>query len=446
MGSPAGASSNMPGASASVYTPTGQPAADTKLQGLINSFPSATDSPAGQYYSTAQDWLNLLKDPGLTDQAYKVATDAAGFSTDTAFPQTTAESSSLDKAATSTLPYGQTALGYGYDPQYTTNVTAAENNPYYAPALSGAQQASTIGTAGANRISTGANQLLDTAYDPERALYKKGQADTLDYANVTNAQAGLGGTPYGSRVASGALTNYDLNWQDRQLGRQEKALPIADTALGDASKLAYTASGYPSKVYTGNLADINTSLAARNTGASVGSATDSTILGATGTADKTAQGLDSSALKDYSYYGQLPYSTRALESKNTLTGINDVVGLGNEAYTLPQQSINDLESYLKLGQSSSTISGNLGAQGLSELSGAASGIGSLASTANNLTSGGVTSAGSSLLGSTGSSWATDAAGAATTDASLVTDAGGASSSGMLGSLGAAAPAAAAVAV
>lgn len=407
MGSPAGASSNMPGASASVYTPTAQPAADTKLQDFINSFPTATDSPAGQYYKDAQDWLKSFTSDLSSTQATDASQAALHFTQDTAFPQATADSAALDTAAASTLPYGQTALSYGFDPQFTTNVTAAENNPYYAPALSGAQQAADIGTAGASRLASSANQTLNTAYDPERALYNQGRTGALDYANVANSMSGLGGTPYGSSVTANTLSNYDLNWGDRQLGRQEKALPIADTALSDASKLAYTASGYPSKVYTGNLADITTALNARDTGASKGAATDSEILGATGTADKTAQTLDSNALKDYAYYGSLPYSTQVLEGKNALSGINDVVGLGNEAYTLPQQDINNLESYLKLGQSSSTISGNLGATGLNELTGAASGLGGLASTANNLSGGGITSA----LGGSG---ATSALGGAST--------------------------------
>jgi hypothetical protein len=396
--SPAGTSSNMPGADASVYTPTAQPAADQSLQNLIASFPSATGSPAGTYYGQAGNILSdyILKNPAM-DLSLNTANAAQTFDQGIAFPQATGDAYSLSQASGRGLPYGDAALAYGYDPQYNKNITAAENNPFYAPALAGAQQAADIGRGGADQLFTGARQTLDTAFDPQGRLYNRGRADSLDYSAVTSAMAGLGGTPYGASVASSALSNYDLGWQDKQLGRQEKALGVADTTFSDAAKLADTSAAYPSSTYTGNITDISKALGARNTGAAVGGGTYGSILGASGTADTTAAKLDSGALSDYTTYGALPYKTNVGIGKDELAGIDSVTALGNNQYLLPQQGINDLESYLKLGQSSSTISGDLGKTGLSELSSTAGGFGQLASGANSLFGG--SSSGGAGLGS-----------------------------------------------
>jgi hypothetical protein len=417
---PAGSSGTGTGSTANVYTPMGQPAADQQFQDILGSFPtSPSATPAGKYYDYSGKWLASMIDSPYAAQGTDTAQAAYNYEANTAFPQSTAESTALDQTGAWALPSAKTALYYGTDPQYQKNVDAAVSNPYYAPALTGAQQAADIGTKGATALATGANQTLDTAYDPQKKLYDRGQSNTLDYANVTNAMSGLGGTPYGSSVSANALTNYDLNWQDKQLGRQEKALGAADTALTDASKLAYTSSGYPSKVYTGNLADINTSLTARDKALNTGAVTSGDIMSSVGTADKTAAGLDSAALKDYSYYGQLPYAEKATQTKDTLSGINDVVTLGNNQYTLPQQTIQDLESYLKLGQSASTISGDLGKTGLSELGTAASGLGSASSALF-----GTGGSGSSGLVSSGGLGGLFSGGSAASDAGLAAGGGG----------------------
>lgn len=397
MGSPAGSSGTGTGSTANVYTPANQPAADTKLTDYINSYPSSISStPAGTYYGAAQDALSTyFADPKTQTAATGGADTTYNYQVNTAFPEATSASTSL-------YDYGGKALSYGFDPQYTANVTAAENNPYYGTALSGAQTAADIGTTGAKSLASDANQTLSTAYDPQNALYRQGQGTALDYANVTNAASGLSGTPYGSSVAANALSNYDLNWQDKQLGRQEKALSSADTAISDASKLAYTSSGYPSKVYTGNIDEINKTLAARNTGASVGGATGTAL----DTAGQTIADTATTALDTATYY---PYKVATQIGSNYLTGINDVTNLGNDQYTLPQQAIQDLESYLKLGQSASTISGQLGSLGLSELGTAASGIGGLASGASSLFGGGSSSSGSGLFSSLFGSGASTAA-------------------------------------
>lgn len=323
MGSPAGSSGTGTGSTANVYTPTGQPAADTQLQSNIYALPSAKDSPAGYYYPKAQSlYSTYFANPTDISLATQGADTAYTYGVGTAYPEATAASGALYGA-------GSTVLGYG------------------APAV------------------TAANTTLTTAYDPQNALYKRGQGQALDYSNVASSAAGIGGTPYGASVSGNVLSNYDLNWQDRQLGRQEKALTSYDAAITAAA---------------------NADLA----GASI---------------DTSAANLANAGLSDLTTYSYYPYKTSAAIGSSQLTGINDVVALGNNQYLLPQQQTQDLQSYLGLGQSASQISGSLGATGLSELSSAATGIGSLANTGTSLykTASGTGSSGSTSSSDTGSS-------------------------------------------
>ncbi len=114
-----------------------------------------------------------------------------------------------------------------------------------------------------------------------------------------------------------------------------------------------------------------------------------------------AQGLNSAATKDLTTYGALPQTTYAKQISDLLGAAGSTVTLGNQQYILPQQALQDLESYLKLGQSASTISGNLGQLGFdqtaSTIGGSLSGLNSLFGSNGLLT--GTGSGGTSLLSS-----------------------------------------------
>jgi hypothetical protein len=55
---------------------------------------------------------------------------------------------------------------------------------------------------------------------------------------------------------------------------------------------------------------------------------------------------------------------------------SQLANLGQAQFQIPQQAVQDLESYLGLGQSASTISGNLGQLGQNQLGSSLAGIGS----------------------------------------------------------------------
>ena len=67
------------------------------------------------------------------------------------------------------------------------------------------------------------NQLWQTAQDPQGALYKQQYQQTMDQANAINSMYGLGSSGAGAGMAQQAGQNFNLGWQNQQLGRQLSA-------------------------------------------------------------------------------------------------------------------------------------------------------------------------------------------------------------------------------
>lgn len=82
----------------------------------------------------------------------------------------------------------------------------------------GALGASAMGGLGAG------NQVLQTAFDPQGDLYKKALGDTQDQLGTQLARMGITDSGTGARLASDTLRDFNLDWQDRQLGRQSQGL------------------------------------------------------------------------------------------------------------------------------------------------------------------------------------------------------------------------------
>lgn len=123
-------------------------------------------------------------------------------------------------------------------PAYTGAITNAVTGSPGALAQQGANTAGAIGTntvspmeiSGASQLQQMGNagapfgqQILDTGFDPQNALYNRTQQQVLDQLNATNAQQGLSGTPYGAGVVGQNLSNFNIDWQNQQLGRQATA-------------------------------------------------------------------------------------------------------------------------------------------------------------------------------------------------------------------------------
>lgn len=192
------------------------------------------------------------------------------------------------------------AAGYAQGAQgYVGNIQA---NPYAPQAQTTANQASAYGTGtlapmqqgGAASLYGAGNTVLNTAFDPQLALYNQQAQRTQDQANAINAMYGLSSSPYGAGVANQAMTNFNIDWQNQQLQRQIQGVQGAGKAYSGASDLG-------------------------------------------GTAGQTIAG-----------YGALPYQTYLGQQTTPLSAISTAQGLDSNA-------MNALAAYLRLGQSATSV-------------------------------------------------------------------------------------------
>jgi hypothetical protein len=216
------------------------------------------------------------------------------------------------------------------------------NNPFQGQAIAGAQQASAIGGAGANAdaqgagvLGTAAGDVLNTAFDPQNALFNRTQQQALDQSSVANSMAGIGSTPYGASVTGTNLGNFDVNWQAKQLANQQGGLGAAQAGFGEA----------------GNLYNAGTNLATQA--------------------------------------GAAPYNAYNQIQSNDIAALTNQNTVGNTAYNEPNQLMSSLMQYLGVGQNAALAantvqntqfgqSSQIG-QGIAGLLGLGSGIGNIGS-------------------------------------------------------------------
>jgi hypothetical protein len=160
-----------------------------------------------------------------------------------------AANQAYSQIGTNLSPYVSAAAGAL--PQAQTAATSLYNNPYTALMLQGLQGAQGLGYGAANQIYGGgggllgqannlfpmANTVANMGLDPQSALFAQMQQQVRDQANVTNAQYGLSGTPYGAGVANQAMTNFDIAWQNQQLQRAIQGAQAAGGLYGQAGGL-----------------------------------------------------------------------------------------------------------------------------------------------------------------------------------------------------------------
>jgi hypothetical protein len=105
------------------------------------------------------------------------------------------------------------------------------------------QQVSGMGT---NQLAPYAGAVMNTAFDPQNALYNQSLQQTTAQQNAQNAAAGVGQTPYGAGLQDQNLQNFNIGWQNQQLGRQTQGLQAAGGALTQAGGLAQLGQGLSS--------------------------------------------------------------------------------------------------------------------------------------------------------------------------------------------------------
>lgn len=127
-------------------------------------------------------------------------------------------------------------------------VNSLLSNPYQQLAQMGGNQAGSMlqntGTSGYNQGQAFSNQaasnlpaanaVLNTAFDPQQQLYNRSLGQTQDQIGVQLARMGLTDSGAGGKIASDALNNFNIDWQNNQLGRQATGLQSYGSAMTNA--------------------------------------------------------------------------------------------------------------------------------------------------------------------------------------------------------------------
>ena len=142
------------------------------------------------------------------------------------------------------LSYGQAQGGFGQQ-QNLQNT----GNQFYGQQQQLAQQAQMAGY-GANAqqqqyaqgLQQAGQQVYNTAFDPQQALYQQQFQQNQDQTNAVTSQYGLGSSAAGAGIANQSNQNFNTNWQAQQLARQSQGLSALSGA--DQSASGISATGY----------------------------------------------------------------------------------------------------------------------------------------------------------------------------------------------------------
>jgi hypothetical protein len=155
-----------------------------------------------------------------------------------------------------------------------------------------------------NTIQPYVSAALQTGFDPQKALYAKQFQQQQDQNAASAAASGVSTSPYGAGLAQQANQNFDINWQNQQLARQNQAAQTASTLTG--AGMGALSSGFGTAA---NLAQTGEN--ALSTGA--------------GTLQSLYQALAS--------MGQGQTSTSTQAGQALLNAINQAYGNTNQAYS-----------------------------------------------------------------------------------------------------------------
>ena len=139
-------------------------------------------------------------------------------------------------------PYAQALPGQvipGYQ-AYSANI---QNNPFAPQQIQGAQAGAALGPqvagmemGGAQNLAQGAGQIMQTGFDPQQALYNQQQNLTAQQGAAADAASGVSG-PAAAGTIDQSLQNFNIGWQNNQLGREQSSLQSAGAGFGQAGAL-----------------------------------------------------------------------------------------------------------------------------------------------------------------------------------------------------------------
>jgi hypothetical protein len=174
-----------------------------------------------------------------------------------------------------TPQFGQIAQNISNTPYASSDLSGQVSAAGMAPGLAGLQYGTGLSLTGTGLSQIPyINQTMQTAFDPQNALYNQLLAQTQNQQNVANTQAGVGTTPYGASLADLNLSNFNMNWLQSQLQRQQTGAQTASTlgsnitgltgaglqASGMAPGTLSTLSALPYNTYVGQQGNVTGAL------------------------------------------------------------------------------------------------------------------------------------------------------------------------------------------
>ena len=170
--------------------------------------------------------------------------------------------------------------------QYLSSLT---NNPYQAGAQTASGNAGTAYTntgnaavANSGALSGASNALLNTAMNPQSALYNQQQQNNTDQTNASLAARGLTTSGAGADLAQQSNMNFNTNWMNNLQGLQSQAIGTAGTGMTTAGNLGTSGANainsggaVPAATYNAGVNQLGSGLSNYNSGVN---STNSTAL------------------------------------------------------------------------------------------------------------------------------------------------------------------------
>ncbi|MDE2097902.1 MAG: hypothetical protein KGL39_11685 [Patescibacteria group bacterium] len=230
-------------------------------------------------------------------------------------------------------------------PHWLSYLSQVTNNPYQAGAQTASNMAGTAYTnmgntalSNANMLSGASGTTLNNAFDPLNTQYNLGRQANTDATNASLAARGLNTSGYGAGLANQSDINYNTNWQNNLLDRQDSGLNAAGSGYSKANTLGLSGAGavnaggqVPLSTYNTGVNTLGTGLSNYGTGATaVNNSTISSILPYLNLAasQSNAQGnFDQQYWQDMMNYTQ----TQNDLQNQQMAGIGNFIGSGLSA-------------------------------------------------------------------------------------------------------------------
>ena len=239
------------------------------------------------------------------------------------------------------LPYAETTMNQQYASPYAGQAMAGASGAAglgQGAALTGYNTGAGLTGAGMSMIPY-ASSIMNTAMDPQQALYNRTLNQVQQQVGAQNAASGVGTTPYGAGVMDQALSNFNIDWQNNLLNRQATGASAAGGLLSSGAGVA-------------------------------------------------GQGVNmmNQAPTTLSQTSSIPYATYSGIGTGQDTALSNLLNIGSQGASLSNMSISDLLSYLGMGNQTTSVANQTAQTGLNQSALAFNQLASLGSGAGKLIS------------------------------------------------------------